>query len=196
MSKGLLIIREIGHFGFSPSIAVALVVAPLFSKGFASRSTDWSTKSNASVANSETQRRRYPNWKTEALHKATLGLNLTLLSAFLHYALGMTTRNICAWLRTFCQFQVAPGGSALNWQRLAEIFIPVYEGLGKAARFSALLNADESGWRIAGRTAWIRCFTNATLAYYVLTPSCAAQVVKKVLGSLFKGILITDFFGA
>ena len=39
---------------------------------------------------------------TYALARATLGVRLTLLSAFLHYALGMTTRNICTWLRTFC----------------------------------------------------------------------------------------------
>lgn len=133
---------------------------------------------------------------TEALPKATLGLRLTLLSAFLHYALGMTTRNICAWLRTFCQFQVTPGGLVLNWQRLADILIPVYGELAKAARLAAVLNADESGWRIAGRTAWIWCFTSKTLAYYVLTPSRAGPVVKKVLGSFFKGILVTDFFGA
>ncbi len=133
---------------------------------------------------------------TEALPKATLGLRLTLLSAFLHYALGMTTRNICAWLRTFCQFQVTPGGLVLNWQRLAELLIPIYEELEKAARLSAVLNVDESGWRIGGRTAWIWCFTSKTLAYYVLTPSRAGPVVKKVLGSLFKGILVTDFFGA
>jgi len=133
---------------------------------------------------------------TEALPKATLGLRLTLLSAFLHYALGMTTRNICAWLRTFCQFQVTPGGLVLNWQRLAELLKPVYDDLSKAARLSAVLNVDESGWRILGRTAWLWCFTNRKLAYYVLTPSRAGPVVKKVLGSLFKGILITDFFGA
>jgi transposase len=133
---------------------------------------------------------------TEALPKATLGLRLTLLSAFLHYALGMTTRNICAWLRTFCRFQVTPGGLVLNWQRLAELLKPVYDDLGKAARLSAVLNIDESGWRILGRTAWLWCFTSKTLAYYVLTPSRAGPVVKKVLGSFFKGILITDFFGA
>jgi transposase len=132
----------------------------------------------------------------EALPKATLGLRLTLLSAFLHYALGMTTRNICAWLRTFCQFQVTPGGLVLNWQRLAELLTPIYDELAKAARLSAVLNADESGWRIGGRTAWIWCFTSKTLAYYVLTPSRAGPVVKKVLGSFFKGILVTDFFGA
>jgi transposase len=133
---------------------------------------------------------------TEALPRAALGLRLTLLSAFLHYALGMTTRNICAWLRTFCQFQVTPGGLVLHWQRLAELLTPVYDELAKAARLSAVLNADESGWRIAGRTAWIWCFTSMTLAYYVLTPSRAGPVVKKVLGSIFKGILVTDFFGA
>ncbi len=133
---------------------------------------------------------------TEALPRAVLGLRLTLLSAYLHYALGMTTRNICAWLRTFCRFQVTPGGLVLNWQRLAELLNPVYADLAKVAKQSAVLNADESGWRIGGRTAWIWCFTSKTLAYYVLTPSRAGPVVKKVLGSLFKGILVTDFFGA
>ena len=133
---------------------------------------------------------------TEALPRATLGLRLTLLSAFLHYALGMTTRNICAWLQTFCQFRVTPGGLVLSWQRLAELLLPVYEDLGKAAKLSAVLNADESGWRIAGRLAWLWCFTTKTLGYYVLTPSRAGPVVKMVLGSFFKGILVTDFFGA
>ena len=133
---------------------------------------------------------------TDALPRATLGLRVTLLSAFLHYALGMTTRNICTWLRTFCQFQVTPGGLVLQWQRLAAILKPVYDNLAEAARLSAVLNIDESGWRILGRTAWLWCFTSARLAYYVLTPSRAGPVVKQVLGDVFKGILITDFFGA
>jgi len=133
---------------------------------------------------------------TDALPRATLGLRLTLLSAFLHYALGMTTRNICTWLRTFCQFQVTPGGLVLQWQRLAAILKPVYDNLAEGARLAAVLNIDESGWRILGRTAWLWCFTTARLAYYVLTPSRAGPVVKQVLGDLFKGILITDFFGA
>jgi hypothetical protein len=132
----------------------------------------------------------------EALPKATMGLRMTLLSAFLHYALGMTTRNICTWLRTFCQFPITPGGLVLQWQRLAAILKPVYDDLENEARLSAVLNIDESGWRILGRTAWLWCFTNAKLAYYVLTPSRAAPVIKQVLGDVFKGILIADFFAA
>jgi hypothetical protein len=133
---------------------------------------------------------------TDALPRATLGVRLTLLSAFLHYALGMTTRNICTWLRTFCQFTVTPGGLVLQWQRLAAVLKPLYDDLAEAAKLSAVLNVDESGWRILGRTAWLWCFTSARLAYYVLTPSRAGPVIKQVLGEIFKGILITDFFGA
>lgn len=132
----------------------------------------------------------------DALPKAALGLRLTLLTAYLHYGLGMTTRNITAWLRTFCQFQVTPGGLALHWQRLAQLLTPVYEGLGKAARLSAVLNIDESGWRILGRTAWLWCFTSASIVYFVLTPSRASPVIRKVLGAHFRGILVADFFGA
>ena len=133
---------------------------------------------------------------TDALPRATLGLRATLLSAFLHYALGMTTRNICTWLRTSCQFQVTPGGLVQLWQRLATIVKPLYDDLAEEAKLSAVLNVDESGWRILGRTAWLWCFTSTRLAYYVLTPSRAGPVVKQVLGDVFKGILITDFFGA
>jgi len=133
---------------------------------------------------------------TDALPRATIGLRLTLLSAFLHYALGMTTRNICAWLRIFCQFPVTSGGLALQWQRLATMLKPAYDELATAARSSAVLNIDESGWRILGRTAWLWCFSNAQLAYYVLTTSRAGPVVKEVLGEAFNGIMITDFFAA
>lgn len=133
---------------------------------------------------------------TDALPKAAMGLRLTLLSAFLHYALGMTTRNICTWLRTFCQFPVTPGGLVLQWQRLATLLKPLYDDLAEEAKHSAVLNIDESGWRILGRTAWLWCFTSAKLAYYVLTPSRAAPVIKLVLGEIFEGIMITDFFAA
>jgi transposase len=132
----------------------------------------------------------------DALPRAALGLRLTLLSAYLHYGLGMTTRNITAWLRTFCQFQVTPGGLTQHWQRLAQLLTPVYEGLAKAARLSAVLNVDESGWRIRGRTAWLWCFTSASIVYFVLTPSRASPVIRKVLGTYFRGILVADFFGA
>ncbi len=130
-------------------------------------------------------------------------LRLTLLSAFLHYALGMTTRNICAWLRTFCHFQVTPGGLVLLWQRLAEVLLPLYEELGKAARLSAVLNADESGWRIGGRLAWLWCFTSKTLTYYrcrsmlsrrAICASRSSSAVRNAAPVLYERLFVTLHF--
>jgi hypothetical protein len=40
------------------------------------------------------------------------------------------------------------------------------------------------------------CFTTRELCYYIITKSRASPVVKQILGTLFKGILICDFWGA
>jgi hypothetical protein len=58
------------------------------------------------------------------------------------------------------------------------------------------LHADETGWRLSGITHWLWCFATQTICYYLITPGRGSPVVKNVLGVLFKGILITDFFGA
>ena len=40
------------------------------------------------------------------------------------------------------------------------------------------------------------CFTTKELCYYLITKSRASPVVKQILGTLFRGILICDFWGA
>ena len=40
------------------------------------------------------------------------------------------------------------------------------------------------------------CFATKKLCYYVITKSSGSPVVEKVLGTIFKGILICDFRGA
>ena len=40
------------------------------------------------------------------------------------------------------------------------------------------------------------CFVTSTLCYHVITKSRASSVVKQVLGRVFQGILICDFWGA
>jgi transposase len=126
----------------------------------------------------------------DALPKAALGLRLTLLTAYLHYGLGMTTRNITTWLRTFCQFHVTPGGLALHWQRLAQLLTPVYEALGKAARLSAVLNIDESGWRILG--ASMAVVLHKRVQSFRLHRQ-GKPVIRKVLDTHFRGILVVTF---
>ena len=59
-----------------------------------------------------------------------------------------------------------------------------------------MLSADETGWRLNGVTHWLWCFTTKELSYYLITKSRGSPVLKEVLGSVFRGILICDFWGA
>jgi hypothetical protein len=68
--------------------------------------------------------------------------------------------------------------------------------MGTLAQESAVLHADETGWRVDGRTHWLWCFTNKSLVYFIIDRCRGSPVVKRVLGILFQGTLITDFFGA
>ena len=133
---------------------------------------------------------------TDALPNAMIGLRVIVFTAWLHYFIGMSVNNIVKLLSTFAQFKVSSGGLTLAWQRLAARLEPVYENIGQKVRHSAVLHADETGWRVSGITHWLWCFATKEFCYYVIDKSRGSPVIKKVLGTIFEGILICDFWGA
>lgn len=134
----------------------------------------------------------------DALSKSTIGVRLLVQTAYLHFYLGLPLRQIVAYLQACLSFPLSPGGLALTWHRLAEILSPWYEQLRILAQTSSLLQIDETGWRVLGKAYWLWCFTSRTtqIAYYFISPSRASPVLKQVLGKVFAGTLICDFFGA
>jgi hypothetical protein len=95
-----------------------------------------------------------------------------------------------------CRFKISAGGLTQAWKNLSVLLEPVYQAIGQSISTSAVLNADETGWRLNGITHWLWCFATQELCYYLITKSRGSPVVKHILGSLFKGILICDFWGA
>lgn len=132
----------------------------------------------------------------DALPGSTLGLKSVIHSAWLHYGLGVTLDNIVQLLNVSAHFRVTASGLFQAWRNLALVLKPAYDQIGLLAKSSAVLHADETGWRVGGRTHWLWCFTNKTLVYFVIDRCRGSPVVKRVLGVLFQGTLITDFFGA
>ena len=133
---------------------------------------------------------------SDALPHAVLGLRLVVFTAWLHYLIGISVNNIVKLLGIFASFKVTAGGLTLAWKNLACTLEPVYKDIGNKVAKSAVLNADETGWRINGITHWLWCFATQELCYYVIDKSRGSPVVKKVFGTIFKGILICDFWGA
>lgn len=133
---------------------------------------------------------------TDALARSTIGNRALALTSWLHYGLGQTTSQIVQVLGSLFHFPVTSGGLTQQWQRLGEILEPWYDQIADEARESAVLNADETGWRVNGKTHWLWCFTNPRLTWYHIDPSRSGDVVDEFLADCFEGTLVSDFFSA
>ncbi len=63
-------------------------------------------------------------------------------------------------------------------------------------RAGANVDANEAGWRQAGRNGWYRTFSTPAIRFFVHRMSRGSCVPKEVLGNNFKGVLSTDFYSA
>jgi transposase len=133
---------------------------------------------------------------TAALPRSSLGLRFVVYTAWLHYLVGVSVGNCVKTAAVALGFPVSPGGLSLAWQNLATLLEHQYDAIGQTIRHSAVLHADETGWRINGVTHWLWAFATRQYCYYLIDRRRGAAVVKQVLGTLFPGILITDFWGA
>lgn len=132
----------------------------------------------------------------DALPGAQIGNRVLVLSAWLHYALGNTLSQIVAVFNFHLQFKLCSGGLLKMWYRLAAIFSPWYEQIRREAMESAVLHADESGWRVNGKTHWLWCFANTALSYFMIDRCRGSPALKKFFREEFSGTLVSDFWGA
>ena len=131
-----------------------------------------------------------------ALPHSALGLHFVVVTAWLHYAIGVSVGNCVKIASALLGFAVSPGGLTQAWKNLALLLEGEYGGILQKVRTSAILHADETGWRINGITHWLWAFATKEFCYYLIDRHRSTAVVKAVLGTVFPGILITDFWGA
>ncbi len=129
-----------------------------------------------------------------ALPKATIGNNLTAMTVAFHYGLGLTIDQTRDVLLSPLHTYVSAGGLVDLWRRVAEVLLPWYERIGEQARASATLHADETGWRVNGRTHWLWCFCNHKNCYYMIDEGRGGPALSSFFTEAFKGVLIHDFW--
>ena len=141
---------------------------------------------------------RHPEQTSDALGAAAvqLGPRLLGLAADLKHRLGMPFRKCSDVLRTLAGLDVSPSALARGSRRMARLARPSYDALIGAARCSGVQRADETGWRIGGRPAWLRVFADARSTIYRIGPSRGHEVVLEVLGEDYPGVLVSDCYPA
>ena len=133
----------------------------------------------------------------DALPNATFGHRLISFTSWCHYGLGVTIDQLIDILQFHLRTKLSAGGLIAAWQRLAEILTPWYEQIAEEAKRSAYLHADETGWRVRGRTCWLWCFANGHVCYYLIDRNRGSPVsCSSFFGEAFDGILLHDFWTA
>lgn len=135
---------------------------------------------------------------TQALPRSAIGNQTLALTAWLHYGLGQSVSQIVSVLNHVFQFPVSAGGLTQMWGRAADELAPWYEEIRQMVLHSPVLNADETGWRVNGKTHWLWAFTSQAggFTYYHIDESRGSAVVREVLGEVFEGVLVCDFYAA
>lgn len=115
----------------------------------------------------------------DALPGSQIGLRVVVLSAWLHYLLGTTLAQIVDVFNFHLHFKLTSGGLVQMWQRLRDILLAWYLEIQEQALDSAVLHADETGWRVNGQTHWLWCFTTPHLSYYLIDRCRGSPMLKK-----------------
>jgi transposase len=143
-------------------------------------------------------RSRHPEQISEATGAAgvVIGPRAKALAADLKHRLGVPYGKVAEILEVGFGLPVSRGGLCQADARLAEQARPVYVELLDLIRQSAVVHADETGWRIGTLAAWLWVFTNRDLTVYTIAAGRGHEVVVQMLGEAFAGILVSDCFTA
>ena len=118
--------------------------------------------------------------------------------AYLHQSLRAPVRVIQAYLATIHQARLSVGEISGLLQRLHNRVRPAIEALKRSAQQQPVVHGDETGWREDGQNRYVWCLATdgeQAIRYFEYDRSRAGMVVTRLLGTSFRGHLVSDFYG-
>jgi len=125
-----------------------------------------------------------------------LGPRTLLSMVLLKFYHGLPGNKIRDIFHDFCGLTVSEGAITQALQRLASFLKTEKDVVLQAIREAAVKHGDETGWKINGVNHWLWAFVNDHWAFFDIHRSRGSRVPIALIGSPYKGILITDFFNA
>jgi transposase len=132
----------------------------------------------------------------DALPRCTLGNRTLARTAWRFSGIATTLRPIVEVFHYPLQMKRTPGGSMPRWHRPAEVLLPWYEQIRSCGRDAGVLHADETGWRVEGKTGWWWCFRTADATDYRIDRSRGHPALDRLFAEEFDGVLVADFWAA
>jgi hypothetical protein len=138
-------------------------------------------------------------WGEQVVGQGRIGVRLGALIAYLHQSLRAPVRVIQSYLATLHQVRLSVGEISELLQRLHHQVRPAIEALKHSVQQEPVVHGDETGWREDGHNGYVWCLATGgeqPIRYYEYDRSRGGHVVRRLLGEVFKGHLVSDFYGA
>jgi transposase len=125
-----------------------------------------------------------------------VGPRLTTLIAFLKGFCHASYSTIRKYLRDVIGVTISRGQLKKVIGKVSEALEGPYQELLEALPAEAVLNVDETGHKDNGKRMWTWCFRASLYTLFKIDPYRSADVLIKVLGKEFDGVLGCDCFSA
>lgn len=122
-----------------------------------------------------------------------LGPHLHAALTILNKQLGLSHGKSVKLLTTLFEgLSLARAASVRSIQRTARRCQPAYQQLRQELRGASEVAPDETGWRVAGRNAWLHAFVSSRSTCYVIDPTRGPKPAEELLGRGWSGTLVHD----
>jgi transposase len=124
------------------------------------------------------------------------GPQLTALIAYLTVVCRMPRRVVEALLAQVLQIEISLGSTQKCWEEASQAVATPCQELEQQLNDEPVLNVDETGWRTNGQKRYLWAFVAARYIVYTVAATRGSQVLIRLLGAVFRGILCSDRFSA
>lgn len=120
------------------------------------------------------------------------GKNIIALANTLHFEYRVTLAGVADIFTNVAGISMTPPTALELCNRAADKLEPKYQDINVKLRESDVVNADETGSNQNGKSEWLWGFFTPLFAYLVFCQQRGGDIVEKVLGRQFNGILGCD----
>jgi transposase len=132
----------------------------------------------------------------EVVKAGLVGPRLTAHVAYLKGAAHASYATIQTYLRDVLKIELSTGQLARLISKVSAALAQPYGQLLEALPGQARANIDETGHKERGKHLWTWCFRSELFTMFRIDPSRGSDVLIKVLGKEFAGVIGADYFSA
>jgi len=124
------------------------------------------------------------------------GPQLTALIAYLTVVCRMPRRVVETLLAQVLGIEISLGSTQKCWEEASQAVKTPCQELEEQLKSEPVLNIDETGWRTNGNKRFLWAFVAARYVVYTVAATRGSEVLVRLLGAIFQGVLCSDRFSA